>query len=470
MKTISTITAGMVLLATGACMENPAAPSSDRVPAGSAQTLQALVTGLVAQLRVGGGPTSSGAASPYYAFGSVMARDAIRPDPNETRWVTEFYESPPDPSDFIGASQWGENYAVIRAAHSILKDQALLGLAAPQQAAARGFVRIIEAIAYLRLVEYRDTQGLPIQGDDPATVDPIRTKQVVLAYTSALLDTALTDLSAAGSTTVPFTVPPGYSSHGNYGTTDELRRLAHGLRGKAETLRATDQAAPNAASAAVAVTELNAALADGAAPDAEFLAKGPYHEFNPNAPESFSNPLVDLKLLVTDNFVSSIMPGDARAQLVAPAATQSATLYSASYRAKSSDPANSGNLTLSLPIIRNAELFLLRAQAKLAAGDLAGAMADVNVVHTVEGGLAPLAPAASVAAVQDAILYEYRYSFLLQGPQHLVALRSYKRLNAAYVSQPGMPTPGPTVDAFVQTLPIPKAESDARNGDLTPKP
>ena len=469
MKTTTTIVAGLMLLGAGACVDNPAAPSTDRVPAGSAQTLQALVTGMVAQLRVGAGPTSAGSASPYYAYGSIMARDAIRPDPNETRWVAEFYESPPDPSDFIGASQWAEQYSVIRAAHSILKDQALLGLAAPEQAAARGFVRIIEAIAYLRLIEYRDNLGIAIQGDDPAAVDPIRTKQAVLAYTSALLDTALTDLATAGGITVPFTVPPGYRLNGNYGSADELRRLAHGLKGKAETLRATDQASPNAASATAAVTELNAALADAGTPNAAYLMKGPYHEYNPNAPESFANPLVDLKLLVTDNFVSSIMAGDARAQMIVPAAKQSATLYEASYRAKFTDPTNSGNLTLPLPIVRNAELYLLRAQAKLALGDLAGAMADVNVVHTVEGGLAPLV-ATSPTAVQDAILYEYRYSFLLQGPQHLVALRSYKRLNAAYVSQPGMPTPGPAADAFVQNLPIPKAESDARNGQLTPKP
>ncbi len=133
-----------------------------------------------------------------------MAKDAIRPDPNETRWLTEFYVTTPDPSDFIGGSQWTGYYIAIRAAHSILKDQSLTSLPATQQAAARGFVHMIEAEDYTRLIEYRDLNGIVIQGDNPTTVDPIRTKASVLAYISALLDTAGTDLAAAGNISVPF--------------------------------------------------------------------------------------------------------------------------------------------------------------------------------------------------------------------------------------------------------------------------
>lgn len=461
---------GALCLSAGACQDNPAAPNRDVVVAGSAQSIQALITGLNAQLRATDGPTSSGAASPYYAFGDVMARDAIRPDNNEARWVTEFYETQPDPSDFIGGAIWSGYYIAIRAAHSLLKDPSLTALPAAQQAAARGYVHVVEALCYIQLIEYRDNNGIAIQGDDPTIVTPIRTKQAALTYMSALLDTAATDLTTAGSISVPFTVPPGYMLHGDYSTVDNLLRLARGLKGKVEVYRAADAAAPNVASAAVAITALNAALADAGTPDATYLAKGPYLEFNPNAPESFPNPIVDLKLLVTDNFVNSILPNDARRANIIPATKQSATKYSATNRARITDPASSGNLTVALPLIRNAEFYLLRAQAEIAAGNLPAALADVNVVHTVEGGLPPLPAFADAAAAQQAVLYEYRYSFILQGPQHLVALREYKGLNAAYVSQPGIPTPGVSTDAFVQMLPIPSGEVDARKGDVTPKP
>jgi len=51
-----------------------------------------------------------------------------------------------------------------------------------------------------------------------------------------------------------------------------------------------------------------------------------------------------------------------------------------------------------IPIIRNEELILLRAEARLATGDKAGAISDLNVVRTVSGGLPPstLTPASSV--------------------------------------------------------------------------
>ena len=62
---------------------------------------------------------------------------------------------------------------------------------------------------------------------------------------------------------------------------------------------------------ATAITALNAALA-GVSATASGLAGGPYYQFNPNAPESFANPLVDTHIFLTDNFVQSIQAGDLR--------------------------------------------------------------------------------------------------------------------------------------------------------------
>lgn len=456
--------AGALLLGAGACQDNPSAPNSDRVVAGSPQTLQSLVTGFAAEFR-------TATAGSYFTFGAYMARDAMYPDPSDTRRLTEFYETPPDPSDFIGAAQWNGYYAALRAGHTILTDASLARLSPGDQSATRGFVHVVEAMSYLHLVEYRDELGVAIQGDDPNVVPPLRTKQAVLAYTSALLDTAVTELTAAGSREVPFTLPHGYTDHGDYASTANLLRLAQGLEGKAEVLRATDQTAPNTASAAAAITALDAALSDApGTPDSAYLAKGPYFEYQPNAPETFANPVADKKIMLTDNLVTSIESGDARAALIEPTDVQQATIYRASYRAVQTDPDVASNSSAEIPMIRNAELYLLRAQAEIVAGDLAAATRDVNVVHTVEGKLPALPTFTSVSEAQDAVLYEYRYSFILQGPQHLVALRSYGRINAAYVSQPGIPTPGAASDALVQTLPIPKTEADARKGDVTPKP
>jgi hypothetical protein len=119
--------------------------------------------------------------------------------------------------------------------------------------------------------------------------------------------------------------------------------------------------------------------------------------------------------------------------------------------------------------VRNAELILLRAQAEIATGDLVNATKDINATHTVEGGLAPYATFATASAAIDGLLYELRYTFAYIGPQHIVALREYGLFNLAYVSQPGMPSPGAS-DALVSQLPITQNEANARGGNVTPVP
>jgi hypothetical protein len=456
-----------LILAAGACTDNPAAPSTDRVVAGSQESLQALISGITAQDRIAIG-------SAYFRTGGVMARDAIVPSQNEPRNVTEFYETQPDPSGF-GAGQWNDYYALIRAAHNLLADTAVTGLGAGDRAAATGFLRTMIALEYIRIIEFHDQNGVVIQGDDRDVLDPVRTKQAGLTYTSALLDSALTDLNTAagaGVTAVPVTLPPGFALHGDYSRVSNLILFNRGLKGKAEVFRALDPKAPVAASATAAITALNLALPGAPSPMTEdYLNTGPWYEYSPLAPENFQNPLGDITFLVTDNFVASIKPGDARRANIIPATKQQVkdSSYVGSNRIAITDPNNTANQTAPLPMMRNAELFLLRAQAEIATGNLPAATNDINAVHTGEGGLPAYSTFATAADAITAVLYEYRYSFAYMGPQHLDALREYQMLNLAYVSQPGIPTPKGGGDALVQELPIPQAEVNARGGDVTPK-
>ncbi|GJG87820.1 hypothetical protein tb265_30010 [Gemmatimonadetes bacterium T265] len=454
----------LALLAGAGCKDNPSAPSTDRVVAGSQQSLQTLFLGLVGSDRAAAGTES------YYATADIWARDVIRPDPNEPRWLTEFYETPPDPSGF-GGVQWDPYYVALRAAHSLLADPSLTSLAPASRAAASGFIRTLEAREYLNVVEYHDVNGAVIQGDNPSTLYPIRTKQAVLTYVSALLDSANADFTAAGDIAVPFAVPGGYQTHGDYSLVSNLVLYNRGLKGKAEVyLTLLDANAPDLTHAQAAATALNAALAGGTA-SAAYLLQGPYYEFTPSAPDLAPNPLVDAKLLLTSNFVNSINPADARRANIVPTPSQSAVGYtSAPARLAITDPSNTANLTTPLPILRNAELYLLRAQAEIALGNLAAATADINVVHRVEGGLPAYGTFATPASAIQALLYEYRYSFVAQGPQHLVALREYGVLNDAYISQPGIPTPGAGKDPLNQRNPIPNSEATARGGNVTPQP
>ncbi|HEX4684516.1 MAG TPA: hypothetical protein VH277_17485 [Gemmatimonadaceae bacterium] len=461
--------AGVVFLC-GACKEGLSAPSQDNIVAGSAQPVQNLVTGILATDR------GQGTATSNLLYPETMARNTAYLTTNEPRFVNELIGVPIDNSDFIGSSGWTAGYQTARASNQLLTGPTLAALPAADQNAVSGLVQTIKALDYIREVELRDSLGAVIQS--AAAVDPMRTKQAVLAYASAVLDSAYNSLTAAGvDATIPVTLPSGYKFSGDYTKTANLALFNRGLKGDVEVMRGFDHQTPCTTCFATAITALNIALAGtGAAPSATQLAQGPYYEFNSAAPESFSNPLADPHYYLTDNFVNSIQAGDLRASKIVKASTASASVggLQLTYRDPVTDATVTSNLTRPIPIRRNADLYLFRAQAEAESGNLAGATADVNAVHVAEGGLAPLATFTSVAQARTAILYEMRYSLVYEGPFYLQALREYGALTKAYVTQAGMPTlaadPTHAKDPLQTAIPIPAGEVAARNGNVTPQP
>ena len=118
--------------------------------------------------------------------------------------------------------------------------------------------------------------------------------------------------------------------------------------------------------------------------------------------------------------------------------------------------------TTPLPIIRNAELILLRSEARYFTGDQSGALADLNLIRTTDGGLPALS--AGDIATEDAfitrLLYERRYTLLLEG-HRWVDVRRFGRLNT-------LPLDHPThVRATQMVVPIQECDSRRNTGDAT---
>lgn len=451
------------------CKDALNAPSQDQVVAGTAQPVQNLITGIVGQDR------ASAMVFGYLLYPETEARNTVRIDPNEPRFINELIAVPIDASDFIGSSTWTGFYSAIRAVNQFLALPFPPDMSAGDRAATTGFVQTMKALDYIRLIQLRDSLGIPIQLSQGSVLDPIRTKQSALTYISNLLDSANTSFASA-SASVPFGLPAGFSDNVDYTKTANLVTFNRGLKGMVEVYRGFDHQNPCTTCFATAITALNAALAGLTNPSASDLAAGPYYQFNPSAPESFSNPLVDNHLFLTDNFVQSIQNGDLRASKIAKSAKASSTVngLKLTNRDPITDPSNLGNLVREIPIVRNAAYYMLRAQAEAEMGDFVDATNDVNVVRTVEGGLTPYATFADLATARAAILYEYRYSFIYEGPYHLIALREYGGITKAYVTQPGMPTVTSdsthSSDPLQKALPIPANEAAARNGNVTPQP
>jgi hypothetical protein len=474
MKRYTALAIAAVFVAVG-CKDNAAtnpidAPTVDALNGGLTRTsLQQLATGVTAQDR------TAFATTTVLILSEVLARDVYRIDASEPRYVTETLGGNPDPGSFSGSGGFGGFYTAIRSANTILL---ALNSAPSSQfsnaevSAAKGFFRTMKAIDYYRVLELRDTVGLSIQSDDPQDVTPVRCKTAVLTYIAALLDSANTDLVAAGTASVPFALPTGFTGFGrDYSKAANLVRFNRGWKGKVDFYRALDRTNRTPALYATAIAELTAALgaAPGAVPQSQ-LATGVYYKFDP---AEVSNPRADSKVglnpLVADSISGSSVPathiGDTRASKIVSRPTMSfgsppanGISTSVTY---SGAVANSANQILPISLLRDEELVLLRAQAETEAGQLANATADNNTIRA-NYGLAPLPTFPDVASARFETLYNKRYSLLFEGPQRLVDLRAYGYLNNTYLRKE-LPA-----DPFSAAFPFPKAELDARGLSSNP--
>ena len=115
----------------------------------------------------------------------------------------------------------------------------------------------------------------------------------------------------------------------------------------------------------------------------------------------------------------------------------------------------------SIAVIRNEELILLRAEAKLATGDKSGAIADLNVVRVNSGGLpaSSLTAASSNDQILTGILYEKRYSLMMEG-HRWVDMRRYGKLSLLPLDV----SSGANANFVPKVQPIPQAECLVRAG------
>ena len=459
-------------VAIGACKDSTSVPDLNNPSVSSVGgalspgNLQILVTGVLDRER-------QALDYPFFVFPATMARDVWRLDNSESRFESETLEGRPSPGGFVGTRGFPIYFNAIRAANNLLEavPKATAEFSAGDKLMINGFVKTLKANDLYRVLETRDTIGLPVALSDPnsSTPAPILCKPKVLAYLSALLDSAYTDLQAAkaaGTTTFPATLPAGFTSiGGDYSDIDNQIKYNRGLKGKMELYRGL-AAGGTAQNFADAKTALDIALA-GVTPDADGLAGGPYYQFSTLSGE-IANPLFDPFVHFTPSVSDSLQPGDLRGAKIITQSTPASLKVDGVTFTTPYDPAvtvtsNPANQTRPIPILKNEELFLVRAQAKIGLNDLPGAAADISIVRTVSGGLPLIATFATPKSAIDAVLYEKRYSLLTDGPQRLVDLRAYNRLNAtAY--PPGTQLAPYASDPYNWVLPYPQTEIDARGG------
>lgn len=443
---------GGASLAIVACKDSTSVTDLNNV---SAEALAGGLTRASTQLLATGllNSTRGDLDSRYLVFSETMARDFYRLDNAENRYITETLGGPADYSGFLGGGAFSQFYVTVRAGNTIVNALgSAQGLSAAEVSATRGLVQTLNALAFYRALELRDSLGIAIDVNHPIEDPPAAfvCKPNVLASISAMLDSGATNL-AAGGAAFPFSLPGGFKLNGDFSTPATFLRINRALKGKVELYRGLSHQKPNAASFAAAITALNTAI--GAAPTtAAGLQVGLYNTYSTNAGET-RYPIADANLFLNPAAGDSVQAGDLRAAKITVVTPKSLFGVTSKYKTILTDPAN---LTRPVAIIKVAEMLLLRAQAKIENNDLVGATDDINLVRTLDGGLAAIAVPATKTAAINAVLYEKRYSLLAESAHRLVDLRAYSRMNAANLKKEL------TGDFFQSALPIPKRELDTR--------
>ena len=471
-----------------ACKDNSTAaptnaPTVDAIKNLTKTTLQQLAIGVTAQDR------ASFATTGLVILPEILARDVYRQDASESRYVIETLGGQADPGSFAGGSGFSGFYTAARAANN-----ALIALRNPpggvftptEISVSKGFFRTMKAKEFYDVIAQRDSIGIPLQTDAPQEITPIYCKPYVLNYIAAQLDSAYADLQAAGTTQTPFSLPASWgtaTAGRNYRQPANLIRLNRGLKGRVDFYRAMqNRAAPDATLLNAAVTELTQALggqAEGAVPATDF-PKGIYYQF---AAAEILNPRADAKISANNFLRDSLTfsnvaglhngidatapwdPTDTRLSKLIPRGDTVTLNGLTATNTFSFAQATTANQVLPIPMLKDEELVLLRAQAnaELGAAGLAKAYLDAQSVHAAYGTNA-LPAFTSRDIARRYILREKRLSLLFEGPQRLVDLRTYGYLNNTISPLTGKPYLNPELssDPFNAAFPIPRAELNAR--------
>jgi hypothetical protein len=417
-----------------------------------------VASGLLIGTRVG-----IAAQNGYVSLLGILGRESYNFDPADPRFVTEMLVGPLDGgSPAFGGNLWANPYRNIRNANLELAALIKVPLVSDaEKEAIRGFTQTIQALDYLNVINTRDANGAGIPTDlDPlAPPAAIVTKDSVFAHITRLLDSAAAHLDSAttlgaGGDPFPFNLSPGFTG---FTTATSFRTFNRALSARVQVYKGSFGCVACWDSA---LTALSGSFIDTTAS----LDNGVYYSYSTVSGDE-TNPLYDpnARALVahpsfeTDAQLQASGAKDDRfvrktATLASPKTTQglSSQLQYTVYKS-TTDP---------IPIIRNEELILIRAEANIGRGgaaDLAAAVTDLNTIRIKSGKLPAYAGPVTGPALLDELLYNRRYSLAFEGGHRWIDLRRYGRLSTL----PTETTSSGVAKRFSK-FPFPEFDCDAR--------
>ena len=356
----------------------------------------------------------------YVVSSGEFGREGMELDPSNGQHPLDRLQSPLGVGE-PGYAGWQTAYKLIRQSNVLIHAlDSTSTITDPQKESVRGFAQTIKALSFMRLNNSFDQSGQPIATDIATTAAPaaIMNGAGVRTYIAALLDSAKTHLLAGGSA-FPFTPIPGFTG---FDTPANFLKVNRALRARL---------AVYSADWAGALQSLTESFVDSTAA----LTLGAYDIYSANSGDK-TNPLYD----PTCRQLFSMTVNRTEAQKQADGVTldqrylnkilditpkvSDAIPVSACFKIYSSSASP-------IPIVKNEELLLLRAEALLQTGDRVNALKYVNFVRANSGKLPPVADPGATGGTPvpdqllDEILYNRRYSLIWEQGARWADARRY---------------------------------------------
>jgi hypothetical protein len=318
------------------------------------------------------------------AFGS-FGRETYYMFITDGRFITGPLRDWRQNNSFDAGTQWAGRYGNYRNAYAALQViAATTALSAAEKAGARGVLNTFIALDLLHVIEARGPIGAVVDmTDDVNAVNAIVSQDSAYKFISAKLDDANTDLAAAG-TTFYFPIYNGFGV-GVPSTPAGFAQFNRAIKARVEVKRgslgcgATCYNAALTALGATWIADLTAANRDNGVYTIYSTAAGDA----PNTTAFTGSVGSDLFVHPGIDSIAGVATDDRFRRKISgcPASTpRSEVGVTSSHR-----PCTYGTTTTSIPIVRNEELILLRAEARWFTANTAGALTDLAAVRANSG-------------------------------------------------------------------------------------
>lgn len=379
--------------------------------------IQNLVTGIESGMRNNIGT--------YHDDVGVIGREFYRFSTSDPRFTSDLLgkgSAVLDDNTFYITNPYAARYRVVKSANILLSG--LTGtsasITAAQKTIGKAYANTIKAHELLMVLNLTYGNGIRVDVANPDALGPFLTKDQSLDAIDALLAAAYTDLSANAGVSFPF----NSTLYGNTG--GQFAKFNRALAARVAVYKS------NWGGALTALTnsffDINGSLTDGAY--YKFSTAGGdqlnplYFPQNSNGETRVAQPL----------FVAQADPGDTRvskAPLRTSSTTQDGLTSNRDFFVYTSN-------TSSIPIIRNAELILIYAEAKAQQGGAVNLLDAVNALNKIRvpAGVGSYTGTVTQTALLTEMLKQRRYELYGEG-HRWIDMRRYNLLGTLPIDRVG---------------------------------